>query len=101
MQLLDYGDPVQVRHHQIEQDEIGRELAVEGQDLSRIRGALDLTVTGLRQHALEEPHVRRLIVDDENTDPGRVGFAHGYLTALARSSSSTPRNAATDSGFVR
>jgi hypothetical protein len=100
-ELLDDRDPIQVRHHQIEQDQVGLELAVETEHLSGIRGALDLAVAGLRQHALEESHVRRLVVDDEDPRLGRICFAHRYLTARARSSSSTPRNSASDNGFVR
>ncbi len=72
LELLDDRDPVQVRHHQIEQDQIGLELAIQREDLPRIRGALDLAVAGLRQHTLEKPHVRRLIVDDEDPGVGRV-----------------------------
>ena len=101
LQLLDDGDPIQVRHHQVEQDQVGLELAGQGEDLPRIRGALDLAVASLRQHALEEPDVRGLIVDDEDSGLNRVRLSHRYLTALARSSSSTPRNCVTDSGFVR
>ena len=100
VRLLDDRDPVQVRHHQVEQDEIGLKLAVERDHLTRVRRALDVPVAAFRQHALEEP---RLPADRRRpgSGPGPGLLSHGYLTARASSSSSTPRNSATDSGFVR
>ena len=84
LKLPDDRDPVQMRHHQIEQDQIGLRLGVQGEHLPRIRGASDLTVADVRQHPLQEPHVRRLVVDDEDSGLGENRGPHGHLTALDR-----------------
>jgi len=60
-----------VRHHQIEQGQIGLELSVQGEHLPGIHGASGLAVAGVPQHVIQEPYVRWLIVDDE--DPGLGG----------------------------
>src|SRR5207237_10571923 len=100
-QMLEAGAPAEMRHHAGGQDQVGLGRAGQCEDLPGIRGALDLPVASLRQHALEEPDVRGLIVDAEDSGLNPVRLSHRYLTALARSSSSTPRNCVTDSGFVR
>ena len=74
-QLAHHGDPVEVRHHQIEQDQVGMELVVESADLTRIRRRDEVAIAGLLQQTLEKPDVRELVVDDQ--DPGFVEISHG------------------------
>jgi hypothetical protein len=100
-ELADDRDPVQVRHHQVEQDQVGRPLAVERPHLARVGRAADLAIAGLGQHALEESDVGRLVVDDEDPGLPEIDARHDDRTAPTSSSSRSARNWDTTSGLVR
>ena len=75
LELSDDRDPIQARHHQVEQDQIRVKLVVQRAHLPGLRGASNLAVPGVRQHALEEPHVGWLVVDDEDPALRKVHFS--------------------------
>jgi hypothetical protein len=58
-------DAVEPRHHDVEQDEIGRRLARGGQRLLAV-GRGDDVVAGAGEPRLQDLHVRRVVVDDED-----------------------------------
>ena len=90
LKLSHDGDPIQIRHHQVEQEQIRLILTVQGEHLPGIRGAANLPIAGLGQRALEEPNVRRLIVDDEDSRLGEIhcphGSPHGFGRAFVQTS---------------
>ena len=53
-------------HHQVQQNEIRFEIGVQRHDLARVRRRADVVPSGVAQNPLEQPHVRRLVVDNEN-----------------------------------
>jgi hypothetical protein len=50
------GDAVQVRHYQVEEDQIGLECFAESQGLSRVHRSLEMRVAFAPKEALEESH---------------------------------------------
>ena len=73
LQLCHHLEPVHVRHLQVEQDQVVFVLQVQAGDLARLGGRHHFRVTGAAERVLEQPHVRRLIVDDQ--DPWHRHFS--------------------------
>ena len=65
-QRREQREAIDMRHVQIEHHEIGVQLVEQRQRRARISGATDLGVATGQQHALQQAHVRLLVVDDEN-----------------------------------
>ena len=59
---------VEVRHPQIQQDQIGPELSIACRHLARVRRAAQMGIAGALEELLQQTHHRRLVVDDH--DPG-------------------------------
>jgi hypothetical protein len=57
---------VDVRHHQIEQDQIGIEDAAGLKGAAGVGDGFESCVAGIRQHFLEQSDIGRFVVDDEN-----------------------------------
>ena len=82
-ELLEDGEPVEVRHHQVEQDEVRLEV-----------------VAGVLQQPLHEQHVGRLVVDDE--DPRLPQAVRNHVVPWGASAASiSPRSWPTSSGLVK
>jgi hypothetical protein len=65
-----------VRHAQVQQDQVGIKPRVDRQHLAGVGGGDAVTVAGLIQDAVQQPHVGRLVVDDEQA--GETGCrSHG------------------------
>ncbi len=69
----EHAEPVEIRHHQIENDaiDVGAFGAREQSERSVAVVAHQHLVVELLQHALKEPALHRIVVDDEN---GHVAF---------------------------
>ena len=66
LEELEQGEAVEVRHHEVEQDQVGLELAVQVERPARIGRAGQLAVSGRAEQALEQPDVGRLVVHDQD-----------------------------------
>ena len=72
-QRLDDGEPVHVRHQQIQQHDAGSPLADELHPLRAVSGADDREALG-REHRLDEVELERIVVD--HNDRSRVTTIH-------------------------
>ena len=102
LKLPEDGDPVEVRHHEVEEDDIGVRASESREGLARVRCARDLAVSGRLEKPLEEPNVRRLVVDDQDPRRGDVWLRHhDDPPVLASNWSRSASSSATFTGFVR
>ena len=76
LELPEHTNPVEVRHQQVEQDQVGPERLVELQDTAGVRRALEVPIPGGLEQPLEQPDIGRLIVDDQDLRRGRFVW-HG------------------------
>jgi hypothetical protein len=70
LQRLDHIEPVHARHDHVEQDEVGRGLAITGQCFIAVVGEYHLVALA-RQQAADDTQVHRLVVDDQDPSIGR------------------------------
>jgi hypothetical protein len=56
-----------VRHHEVQQDEIGLEGPVQLEYRAGVGRPLDVRIARRRQQPLEQANIGRLVVDDEDT----------------------------------
>ena len=94
-QLLQQRIAVQFRHLQIQQDQVRRECRHQAHDPLRVGGGDHLLEAFALQQVFEQPHIGRLVVDDEDAGGEDVVACH------ASSLSITVKNSATSSGLVR
>ena len=79
------GDPVEPRHPDVHQDDIGVVQVDGGQDAVAVAGlADDLDLRGAGQHRRQSGTDQRVVVDDEDADRG----SHGDPGMVARSTKS-------------
>jgi hypothetical protein len=65
-ELRHHGKAIQMRHVDIEQDQVGARLAVAVEHLPRVLNQHQLLVTLHAQHAIEQLEVCRFVVDDQD-----------------------------------
>ena len=68
-ELLQHGESVRVGHEQIQKEQIGLELLVQRHGPARVGRARDIRVAVLLEQALQEAHVGRLVIDDQEPGP--------------------------------
>jgi hypothetical protein len=79
------GDPVEPRHPDVHQDDVGTVQVDGGQDAAAVVGlADDLDLRGAGQHHRQSGTDQRVVVDDKDTDRG----GHGDPGMVARSTKS-------------
>jgi hypothetical protein len=79
------GDPVEPRHPDVHQDDVGAVQVDGGQDAAAVVGlADDLDLRGAGQHHRQSGTDQRVVVDDEDADRG----GHGHPGMVARSTKS-------------
>jgi len=84
-------EPVDVRHQQVEEDQIGLELSDQVRDLARVGGALDVPIPGLPQGPLQQADVGLLVVHDEDARTGLPRVAPHPQVPSVRDSSTGRR----------
>ena len=94
-------EAIQVRHREIEQDEVGPNRGVERQRLARVRRGRHGGVALALEQPLEEPHVGGLVVDDQDSGALEALRVHQALREAGSASSRSTRNCRTSSGLVR
>jgi hypothetical protein len=65
-ELAEHRETVEMRHHEVEQDEVGAELPEQVEGSAGVGGRGQALVAGILKQALHEEHVGRLVVDDQD-----------------------------------
>ena len=84
-----YLESIHARHLQIEQDQVVMVLAMQRTDLHRISCRGNASVAGLAQQLLEQLHIGRLIIDDQDVGIENIGGTdhHAFFPLFARAAS--------------
>jgi diadenosine tetraphosphate (Ap4A) HIT family hydrolase len=79
------------RHLQVEDDQVVLVLQVQRRHLARVGGAVHLLVAAGLEQEVEQLHVHRLVVDDQDARAADIGWRnHGTVLSAAARRASTP-----------